>query len=84
MAARAFEGFVQDTIERDGEALSQYLVHGTLPSAEAEHVVYPRGEERGRARVEFRAFFDAVALELRGALAPRPVGPSESHATVEP
>lgn len=84
MAARAFEGFVQDTIERDGEALSQYLVHGTLPSAEAEHVVYPRGEERGRARVEFRAFFDAVALELRGALAPRPVGPNESHATVGP
>ncbi|WP_454727847.1 MULTISPECIES: LPD1 domain-containing protein [Cupriavidus] len=72
MVARAFEGYVQDAIERQQDRVSQYLVHGAQERPHAEYAIYPRGPERTVAREAFDTLFAAIAKQLTPALAEPP------------
>jgi len=80
MAARGFESYVQDIVERQEGRLSQYLVYGAQDRPHASHSIYPRGPERAVAAEAYDRLFAAIAKDLTPALTEgRRQQPSQSN-----
>ena len=59
LCARAFETFVQDATIKN-----HFLVNGTQNSHEAEHGLYPQGEQRERINALFSNYFTSLGRAL--------------------
>lgn len=60
LSARAFEAFVQDSVIKNN-----FLVKGTKASTEAQHGLYPQGEERERINARFRDYFSLLGRAVK-------------------
>jgi hypothetical protein len=85
MVARAFESYVQASIEGQEGRLSQYLVYGTDDRPHAAYSIYPRGLERPVMHEAFDSFLSVVAKHLTTALTePAPLRTRETPEISEP